>query len=215
MRIKPKKLLLFLISLLALISGRVNAQQSPALVEVWCGGGDGLTLRLRDAVEQAFSTSPDFQMSNGKLAGTLLVTIPNGVGWKQSGKRTRLSYKIELSVVGGKDLGKRTGSCWDDDLQSCSKSILSEVRDAVDPPQNLRVADEETAIRFAEKALINVYGRKQIEGERPYHAVLRNGIWHVTGTLHCPGGGDGCVGGTAMADVSQRDGRVMHIIHTK
>jgi hypothetical protein len=70
-------------------------------------------------------------MSSGKLAGTLLVTIPTNVEWKRLGKKTRVLYKIDLSIVGGKDFGERTGACWDDDLQSCSKSIVKDSRDAV------------------------------------------------------------------------------------
>ena len=113
------------------MSGRSAAQQRPTLVEVWSGGDDGLTIRLRDAVEHAFSTSPDFQMSSGKVMGTLLVTIPTNVGWKRIGKKTRVLYKVDLSVAGGKNLGERTGACWDDDLQSCSKSIVKDSRNAV------------------------------------------------------------------------------------
>jgi hypothetical protein len=132
MPMKSKILLItFLASLFALMSGRSAAQQRPKLVEVWCGGDDGLTIRLRDAIEHAFSISPDFQMSSGKVTGTLLVTIPTNVGWKRVGKKTRVLYKIDLSVAGGQNLGERTGACWDDDLQSCSKSIVKDSRDAV------------------------------------------------------------------------------------
>lgn len=133
MPIKFKMLLItFFASVFALVmSGRSDAQQKPTAVEVWCGGDDGLTIRLRDEVEHALSSSPDFQMSSGKLPGTLLVTIPTNVGWKRAGTKTRVIYKIDLSVVGGKNFGERTGSCWDDDLQSCSQSILKDSRAAV------------------------------------------------------------------------------------
>ena len=47
----------------------------PMLVQVWCGGDDGLTLRLRDAVENAFKASSAFALSSGKRPGTLIVTI--------------------------------------------------------------------------------------------------------------------------------------------
>lgn len=132
MPVKSRMLLIMtLASVFALMSGRSSAQQRPTLVEVWCGGDDGLTIRLRDAVEHAFSTSPDFQMSSGKLPGTLLVTIPTHVEWKRTGKKTRVLYKVDLSVVGGKDFGKRTGACWDNDLQNCSRSIVKDARDTV------------------------------------------------------------------------------------
>ena len=127
-----KTLLITIFALVfVLMSGRSSAQPRPTLVEVWCGGDDGLTIRLRDAVEHAFSTSPDFQMSSGKLSGTLLVTIPTHVEWKRAGKKTRVLYRIDLSVVDGKNFGEKTGACWDDDLQICSKSIVKDSRNAL------------------------------------------------------------------------------------
>ena len=48
-----------------------------------------------------------------------------------------------------------------------------------------KVPDAETAIGKAEKVLSSIYGKKQIESERPFTASLSNGVWHVAGTLHC------------------------------
>ena len=84
----------------------------------------------------------------------------------------------------------------------------------------VKVPDEATAVRIAEKALANVYGRKKIEAERPFKAVLRDGIWHVGGTLYCADKqgrvtAGPCVGGVAMAEIRQTDGRVLNIKHGK
>jgi hypothetical protein len=60
------------------------------------------------------------------------------------------------------------------------------------------VPDEQTAIAIAVAVWIPIYGRKQIESEKPSKATLKNGIWTVTGTL--PEGYDG---GTAVAEIAQ------------
>lgn len=87
-------------------------------------------------------------------------------------------------------------------------------------PPPVAVPDEATAVRIAERALAKVYGQKKIEAERPFEAMLRDGIWHVGGTLYCrdeKGNVDTrpCAGGVAIAEVRQRDGRVLKTTHTK
>ena len=75
-------------------------------------------------------------------------------------------------------------------------------------PQNRYVPDEHTAFAIAVAVWIPIYGRQQIENEKPYKAKLNNGVWIVTGSL--PEGFDG---GTAVAEISQEDGRVLKVIH--
>ena len=70
------------------------------------------------------------------------------------------------------------------------------------------VPDEKTAIEIAIKVWIPIYGKEQIENEKPYHANLKNRIWKVTGSL--PEGYDG---GVAEARIVQKDGRILKIIH--
>ncbi len=81
------------------------------------------------------------------------------------------------------------------------------------------VPDEATAVKIAEKALAKVYGEKTIQRQRPFTATLSNGVWHVTGTLYCKDAHGklitgACVGGVAMADIRQSDGRVLKTGHT-
>ena len=86
-------------------------------------------------------------------------------------------------------------------------------------PTQERVADPEAAVKIAEKALIKIYGKKQIESERPFKATLEDGVWTVYGTLNCKDKNgnhtDMCVGGVAVARISERDGRVLSTGHTK
>jgi hypothetical protein len=82
------------------------------------------------------------------------------------------------------------------------------------------VPDEATAVKLAEKTLAKVYGRTKIQSETPFTATLSDGVWRVTGTLYCrdkhgkvtP---DTCLGGVAMAEIRQSDGRVLKTGHTK
>src|SRR5690348_11741150 len=45
------------------------------------------------------------------------------------------------------------------------------------------VKDEQAAIAIALKAWIPIYGKKNIEGEKPYVAELKHGVWYVHGSL--------------------------------
>lgn len=84
----------------------------------------------------------------------------------------------------------------------------------------IAVPDQVTAVQLAEKALTKIYGEKKIASERPFKAILHDGIWHVGGTLYCKDEHDNmitgrCVGGVAMALIRPSDGRVLKTGHTK
>lgn len=98
-----------------------------------------------------------------------------------------------------------------------TKIVVAEI-ESVSPVNSPKV-DEVTAISIAEKALAKIYGKDKINSEKPFRAGLSNGVWHVGGTLHCKdmNGNDTtvCVGGVAMADVRESDGKVLRTGHTK
>ena len=82
-------------------------------------------------------------------------------------------------------------------------------------PKDGYVPDEKTAIRIAVAVWIPIYGEKEIEGEKPYHAALSNGIWFVGGSLPKPPPGHIRVGGVAEAEISKDDGRILRVTHGK
>ena len=86
-------------------------------------------------------------------------------------------------------------------------------------PKSGYVADSETAVKIAEAVLIPVSGQKQIESERPFVARLKDGVWTVGGTLHCPGEKGvntiSCDGGTAEVRIAKDDGHVLFMTHYK
>ena len=87
------------------------------------------------------------------------------------------------------------------------------------PPQQGYVPDSETAIKIAEAVLIPVYGKRTIASERPFTAKLKESVWRVSGTLHCPDGKGGtttsCKGGVAVVEISKVDGRILFLAHYK
>jgi NTF2 fold immunity protein of polymorphic toxin system component len=49
------------------------------------------------------------------------------------------------------------------------------------------VPDSKTAVAVAEAVLTPIYGKEQIESERPFTATLKQGVWTIEGTklLRC------------------------------
>jgi hypothetical protein len=90
------------------------------------------------------------------------------------------------------------------------------------PSTTVRVPDAATALSIAEPALIKVYGKHQMDYEKPLTAALDDGIWNVDGSLCCPDLKGRrtceigkCVGGVAAAKIRQSDGKILSITHTK
>jgi len=117
-------------SLLFCLALGASASPKYTLVEVWCGGDDGLTTKLRDTLENAFKSSSDFRLSAGEKPGTLTVTIPSNVEWKLVGKRTQVLYTVKFSSADNRHLGSSAGSCWEDSLSKCASKIIRDAKTA-------------------------------------------------------------------------------------
>jgi hypothetical protein len=83
-----------------------------------------------------------------------------------------------------------------------------ETRRASFKPPKGYVPDEQSAISIAVAVWTPIYGREQIESEKPFKASLKEGVWTVTGTLP-----EGYNGGTAIAEISQENGCILRVIH--
>jgi hypothetical protein len=116
-------------TIICLIPYAMSAGQvKPIPVEIWVGGDDGLTLRLRDKLENAFASSPEFNLRGGKKPGTLIVAIPTHVEWKQVNGRTKVFYKINFRSANDQNISVRKGACWDDTLTECAAQILKNAK---------------------------------------------------------------------------------------
>ena len=81
---------------------------------------------------------------------------------------------------------------------------------AQDKGRETREADSATAVKLAQKAWVKKFGQKQVNQCKPYYATLENdSIWKVRGTLHADRGG------TPLAFIHRRTGRVLMATHTK
>lgn len=72
------------------------------------------------------------------------------------------------------------------------------------------VPDAGTAIKIAVAVWEPIYGQEQISRQKPYTAILANGIWIVEGSLpkHTRGG-------VAVAEIAKSDGRILRVSHGK
>lgn len=67
--------------------------------------------------------------------------------------------------------------------------------------------DAATAIAIALAVWRPIYG-EQVASKAPFHATLKEGVWTVEGSLP-----PGWLGGAPLAEIAQRDGRVLRISH--
>lgn len=94
-----------------------------------------------------------------------------------------------------------------------SKSVPQEKQDSEQPkykPKDGYVPDEETAIAIAVAVWNSIYGKEKIKSEKPFRASLKDDVWTITGSLP-----KGRKGGTAIAEISKDDGRILRVIHGK
>ena len=77
-------------------------------------------------------------------------------------------------------------------------------------PKDGFVPDEHTAIQIAVAVWIPLYGKENIERQKPYKAWLKDGIWHAAG--HLP---KNMVGGVAIAEIQKSDAKIVRVSHGK
>lgn len=82
-------------------------------------------------------------------------------------------------------------------------------------PKDGYVPNKETAIKIAIAIWGPIYGEKKIEEEKPYSAVLKDGIWFVSSSLPKNTVSEVTVGGVAEAEISKDNGRIIRITHGK
>lgn len=80
------------------------------------------------------------------------------------------------------------------------------------PPDGC-VPDHITAETIAEAVLIPIYGKDNIDSQKPFHTTLEGGVWHVSGTLPKRTDGMEYVGGVAGIEIAKSDGRIVRITH--
>jgi hypothetical protein len=97
-------------------------------VQVWRGGDDGLTLRLDDAIEDAFKASSDFVLSSTSGTNAMKVVIPTNVPARRVGSHLEAHFHVEFKSIDDEVLGVSDGTCWDDALAVCADQILKDAK---------------------------------------------------------------------------------------
>lgn len=77
-------------------------------------------------------------------------------------------------------------------------------------PKDGYVPNASTAISIAEAVLVPIYGKEQIEKQKPLNATLSEGVWMVSGTLP-----EGMMGGVAEIEISRQSGKILRVTHGK
>jgi len=121
--------IMILVSLFTSEQGYRRAGNPPKPpVELWCTGDDLYSQWMCKAFFAAFESSPDFNLQEENKLGNLIVTIPENVGWKEVGKRTKITYVVEFSTSDERVFMRRKGWCWHQEYAKCANQILKEAR---------------------------------------------------------------------------------------
>ena len=70
--------------------------------------------------------------------------------------------------------------------------------------------NKDKAVKFAEKILFDIYGKKQIQDEKPYKVYNIDNYWVISGTLR-----KGWKGGTFLIIINSHDCKVVRLTHGK
>ncbi|MCL2310165.1 MAG: YbbC/YhhH family protein [Proteobacteria bacterium] len=89
-------------------------------------------------------------------------------------------------------------------------SLLAQTSPHSFVPRDGFVPTADVAIRIAVAVWEPIYGEQNIARQKPFNATLTNGVWLVQGSLP-----QGWAGGTALAEISQKDGRILRVSHGK
>ena len=79
----------------------------------------------------------------------------------------------------------------------------------LDSGENI-VKNSETAIKIVEPILYEIYGKKQIESEKPYEIYLIKNYWIIQGTLR-----EKSKGGTFIIIINAKDSQILKVSHGK
>ncbi len=76
--------------------------------------------------------------------------------------------------------------------------------------KELIVKESNTAIKIAEAILFDIYGKENIEEQKPYEKYLIKNYWVISGTLP-----KGSKGGTFLIIIDAKNAQVLKITHGK
>jgi hypothetical protein len=72
------------------------------------------------------------------------------------------------------------------------------------------IKTQETAVKYAETILFEIYGQKNIESQKPYEIYKIEDYWIIGGTLP-----KGMRGGTFLIIINSKNGEIIQLTHGK
>jgi len=95
----------------------------------------------------------------------------------------------------------------------CIAGIVATFAQTPSRPMNSHVPDAATAIKIAVAIWTPIYGEKEIAGEKPYHATLKDSVWTVEGSMPPNPLNEPMFGGVALIEIVKSDGRILRVEH--
>ena len=119
---------LFCIALSQIACAGSDGVRKKVATELWVGGDDGLTQKFAETLRTAIEESTDFGTSVSTDSDALLLTIPTHLYSRPAQGRTNFQYVVIFTDRQSKYLGVSVGSCWEDSMERCALSVLSDAR---------------------------------------------------------------------------------------
>ncbi|PIF29640.1 NTF2 fold immunity protein of polymorphic toxin system component [Flavobacterium sp. 9] len=94
--------------------------------------------------------------------------------------------------------------------QELKEALTKKVQHNVIDYKKLIIKDSLTAIKIAEPILFDIYGKENIEQQKPYENYLLENYWVISGTLP-----EDYKGGTFLIIIDARNSQVIKITHGK
>ena len=112
-----------------------QAAPEPVHVQIWTGGDDGLTQRLRDALETGIRKSGVFQLVNseGMKADDFVILIPGHVAWEKTATGTVVTAKAQFSRA-DHPIDEVSVTCREETLRACAAQIVGSAKKAAAKP---------------------------------------------------------------------------------
>ena len=108
------------------MSNKLHAGENKVAINIESSGDDQLTQTLVASLEKRVATSARFALApNGREEMRWI--LPGHVYWRDVGKRINFHYVVVIVGPASKFLGTVNGSCWADEMDICSKSIVADI----------------------------------------------------------------------------------------
>ncbi|TPG33882.1 YbbC/YhhH family protein [Flavobacterium pectinovorum] len=94
--------------------------------------------------------------------------------------------------------------------EELKRALSKEVQHNIINNKTILIKDSVIAIKIAEPILFEIYGKQNIEKQRPYEIYLLQNYWVISGTLP-----EDYLGGTFLIIIDSKNSKIIKITHGK